>query len=77
MRFASINMGAKLAPELLRLMSVKETMQFLCMGRTKLYETMNAGELKTVKRGRRRLIVAADAVAYVERLRQQSIPISA
>jgi Helix-turn-helix domain len=69
--------GNSLEPEYLRLMSVKETMQFLCMGRTKLYETINAGDLKTVKRGRRRLIVAADAAAYVERLREQSSVISA
>lgn len=58
-------------------MSINEARNFLCMARSTIYKAINAGQIPTVKRGRRRLIVAADAAAYVERLREKSSIISA
>lgn len=41
------------------------------IGRTKLYELVNAGELVHVNIGRRGFITADSIAAYVERLKQQ------
>lgn len=62
------------APEHLRLLSVKEVLGLLCMARSTFYRAVKDGEIKTVKRGRRRLVTAADAAAYVETLRRQANP---
>jgi hypothetical protein len=41
-------------------------------GRTKVYELIEAGELETVRDGKRRYIVAASYRGYIERLRAES-----
>jgi excisionase family DNA binding protein len=41
------------------------------IGRTKLYELIAAGELQTVKIGRRRFVVAASVDEYVDRLARE------
>jgi hypothetical protein len=46
------------------------------MARSTFYKAVKVGEIKTVKRGRRRLVAAADAAAYVETLRKQATPAS-
>jgi hypothetical protein len=51
------------------LMSVAGAKQALCVGHTKLYELIGAGEIEAVKQGSKTCIVVASAVAYVERLR--------
>ena len=46
-----------------------EAQRTLSIGRTLLYQLMDAGELETVKIGRRRLVVASSIDAYIEKLR--------
>lgn len=41
------------------------------LGRTKVYELITSGELRTVKIGRRRFVPAAAVEEYVSRLEQQ------
>ena len=64
------------APDHLRLLSVKDALGLFCMARSTFYKAVKVGEIKTVKRGRRRLVAAADAAAYVETLRRQATPAS-
>ena len=52
------------------LISVNDACASLDLGRTKLYELINAGELETVTVGDRRLVVCSSLQEFVERLRQ-------
>lgn len=44
------------------------------IGRTKFYELLANGELRSVKVGRRRLVPANAIVEYVQRLEQRDVP---
>jgi hypothetical protein len=72
MSIGSVGLG-ELSREALRhgplLMSVADAKRTLCIGHTKLYELIGAGELEVVKQGSKTCVVVASAVAYVERLR--------
>lgn len=46
--------------------TVRQAGQVVPMGRTKIYELIRAGTLKTVKIGRRTLITAASLQALIE-----------
>jgi excisionase family DNA binding protein len=54
------------------LVSVGQTMGTLCVGRTKLYELIAAGELEIVKIGTATRVVVSSIEAYVDRLRAQA-----
>lgn len=51
------------------LLTIADTGPKIGVGRTKVYELIEAGEIETVRIGRRRLVVAESIDAYVERLR--------
>lgn len=47
--------------------SVPEAARVLSIGRTKLYQLLNADEIRTIKIGNRRLVLASDVDAFVNR----------
>jgi excisionase family DNA binding protein len=48
--------------------SVREGCRLTGLGRTSIYSAMNAGELKFIKIGKRRLILRESITAWIERL---------
>jgi excisionase family DNA binding protein len=52
-----------------RLLSVKQALSALGIGRTLLYELIEVGSLKSVKIGRRRLVPFSEIEAFIARSR--------
>ena len=50
------------------LASITETGEELRVGRSKVYELLNSGDLKSIKIGRRHLIIRASIGSYITRL---------
>jgi excisionase family DNA binding protein len=50
-----------------RTLSISEAARTLSIGRTKIYELLKNDEMRTIRVGRRRLILANDVDAFVER----------
>ena len=51
-----------------RLLSVKEALQVLGMGRTNFYAKLNAGKFKAVKIGRRTLVSEIEILRFMQGL---------
>lgn len=49
------------------LMTVEGFRDWSCIGRTRIYEEINSGRLKTIKVGNRRLIPRSEAQRWLER----------
>lgn len=52
-----------------RLITVKQAISLLGIGRTLFYELLEVGSLKAVKIGRRRLIALSEIESFIGRLR--------
>ena len=55
------------------LISVDESAQSLGIGRSQMYEIVMAGQVESVKIGKRRLVIAASLEPYIERLKAEAI----
>jgi excisionase family DNA binding protein len=62
-----------LAPEKIRTLSVPATARSLGIGRTKLYELLNADDIRSIKIGSRRLVIASDVDAFVVRTLEDGV----
>jgi excisionase family DNA binding protein len=69
MSTATLDYPRPLEPQLL---SVVAAMNVLNLGRTRLYELINAGRLRSVQEGRRRLIPLTAIRDYVALLEQEA-----
>lgn len=56
----------------LKLYSVKETMTLLNLGKTTIFEQIRTGRLRSVKRGRSRLIPATAIREYIALLEKEA-----
>lgn len=63
---APVPSPALLSPTV-KLLSVNDTLTFLGIGRTKLYQIMNSGEIKFIKIGKRTLIKRDSLDEYLDR----------
>lgn len=52
---------------------ITEAAQLLSLGRSKFYQLMDAGEIRSFKIGKRRLIAAEDLDAYIQKCRDASV----
>ena len=57
-------------------LTVDETCKAIGIGRTKFYELVNAGKLKTVKIGKRRYVLLAELERFLGGLTDYSAPLS-
>jgi excisionase family DNA binding protein len=55
------------------LLTIEEAAALLKIGRTNTYGLVMGGEIQSVKIGRRRLVVTASIVAFIDRLLDQQI----
>lgn len=63
--------GRKPGSDQVLFVSVKTAARMLSLGRTRLYELLDAGEIESVRFGGRRLISRASISAFAERLFEQ------
>ncbi|WP_047890192.1 excisionase family DNA-binding protein [Rhodococcus sp. ARP2] len=57
-----------------RLRAIPGVMEDLSVGRSKVFELIESGELRSVKIGRRRLVPSTAIAEYIERLESEQCP---
>ncbi len=57
-----------------RLRAIPGVMEDLAIGRSKVFELIESGELRSVKIGRRRLVPSSAITEYIERLESEQCP---
>jgi excisionase family DNA binding protein len=55
------------------LLTIEEAAAFLKIGRTNTYGLVMAGQIQSVKIGRRRLVVTSSILAFIDRLLEEQI----
>jgi excisionase family DNA binding protein len=66
----------QLAEAAARLHSVEDIMARLNLGRSKVYELLGSGQLRSIKVGRRRLVSDAQLVSFISRLEAGDVTVS-
>ncbi len=54
--------------------SIKDVMGRTCLSRSKIYEELDSGRLKSVKVGRRRLVAESQLIDYIDGLVAAAAP---
>lgn len=57
-----------------KLRAIPGVMEDLSVGRSKVFELIESGELRSVKIGRRRLVPSSAIAEYIERLESEQCP---
>ncbi|WP_072689369.1 helix-turn-helix domain-containing protein [Rhodococcus marinonascens] len=57
-----------------RLLTIPQTMEALSLGRSKVFELIESGEIRSVKIGRSRRIPMSAINEYIERLESEQCP---
>ena len=58
------------------LVDVERAAEVLGVGRSLFYQLLQTGQVESLKIGRRRVVPLAALQAYVERLREEQVPVS-
>lgn len=67
-------MEALMSTQQARLRAIPGVMEDLCVGRSKVFELIESGELRSIKIGRRRLVPTSAIAEYIDKLESEQCP---